>query len=81
MSCCERTERTLLAAMTFVLPFTTTMTANDKFSAFVPAFQVSQFARSIEVLSPPPAVLITSSVVRFPPFHNHQLSAVPITAP
>jgi hypothetical protein len=54
MSCCEKTERMLLAAMTFVLPLITVVTASDDFSAAAPVLQVNNFLRSIEVLSPPP---------------------------
>jgi hypothetical protein len=54
MSCCEKTEQMLLAAMTFELPINTAMTANDDFSVAAPALQLHDFARSIEVLSPPP---------------------------
>jgi len=54
MSCCEKTERTLLAAMTFVLPLNVVTTAPDDFSAVAPVLQVNDFVRCIEVLSPPP---------------------------
>jgi hypothetical protein len=54
MNCCEKTERMLLAAMTFVLPSNTLVTASDTLSAAAPAVQVNRFVRSIEVLSPPP---------------------------
>jgi hypothetical protein len=54
MSCCEKTERMLLAAMTFVLPLITVVTAGDYFSAAAPVLQANNFLRSIKVLSPPP---------------------------
>ena len=54
MSCCEKTERTLLAAMTFLLPSNTAITANDHVSAAAPALPINTFVRSLEVLSPPP---------------------------
>jgi hypothetical protein len=54
MSCCEKTERTLLAAMAFVLPSNMAVTAPDDFSAAAPALHLNDFVRSIEVLSPPP---------------------------
>lgn len=54
MNCCEKTEHTLLAAMTFVLPLNTAITANSDSSAPAPVLQVNNFVRSLEVLSPPP---------------------------
>jgi hypothetical protein len=54
ISCCEKTERMLLAAMTFVLPPNTVVTASDNFPAAAPVLQVNNFLRTIEVLSPPP---------------------------
>ena len=54
MSCCEKTERMLLAAMTFVLPANAAVSAPDDFSAPAPVLQLNDFVRSIEVLSPPP---------------------------
>lgn len=54
MSCCEKTEQTLLAAMNFVLPLNITIATPDDFSAAAPAFHVNNFVRSLEVLSPPP---------------------------
>jgi hypothetical protein len=54
MSCCEKTERMLLAAMTFVLPLSMVVTAPEDFSPAFSALYVNDFVRSIEVLSPPP---------------------------
>jgi hypothetical protein len=54
MTCCEKTERMLLAAVTFVLPANAAVAAPDDFSTPAPALHLNDFVRSIEVLSPPP---------------------------
>ncbi|MDP9340447.1 MAG: hypothetical protein M3P45_16445 [Acidobacteriota bacterium] len=54
MSCCEKTERMLLAATTFVLPAGLSIIASDEFVTAAPALKLKDFVRCIEVLSPPP---------------------------
>ncbi len=54
MSCCEKTERMLLAATTFVLPAGLSIIASDEFVTAAPAMKLKDFVRCIEVLSPPP---------------------------
>ncbi|MDP9146880.1 MAG: hypothetical protein M3N22_04430 [Acidobacteriota bacterium] len=60
MNCCQETERALNIAIAFVLPSVTTLTAPAVTGAAVQDLQTVNYARTLDVLSPPPRSAITT---------------------
>jgi hypothetical protein len=54
MSCCESSERALLAPLTFVLPAAEPLTWPVLVAATAPQLHTGNLVRSLKVLSPPP---------------------------
>jgi hypothetical protein len=57
MSCCESSERALLAPLAFVLPTADSLASPARMTGLMAQLRAENFLRTLEVLSPPPRIV------------------------